>query len=133
MVNLTECVWVAIENVHVHSGLRSPRIDITGGIRDGSTVSLKIVSDVAPEKRTVAVDDELAALRASVEAGDIEGGLRKEGKTGMKKIAAVCTNVSFLFSEDNKFVVSFELPSDLKAMLREVEAIAGVVDVHSSR
>ncbi len=133
LVNLTECVWVAIENVHVHSGLRSPKIDISGGIRDGSTIALTIVSDVSPEKRTSAAESELSHLRESVAAGDIEGGLRKEGKTGMKKISAVATNVTFNFADENKFIVSFELPCDQKALLRKVSETVGCEVVHSSR
>src|SRR5690606_37033786 len=72
LVNLTECVWVIIENARTHSGIRSPEIEISGETAGADTVRFRIVTQCAQGTKTSQVEGELDLLRAKIAAGEID-------------------------------------------------------------
>ncbi len=126
LVNLTECVWVIIENARTHSGIRSPEIEISGETAGADTVRFRIVTQCAQGTKTSQVEGELDLLRAKIAAGEIDEAQRREGKSGLMKVASVARSISFGFeSSSNAFVVEVELEHRLDNILRTVSTAAG--------
>lgn len=111
LVFLHDVIFISLDNARVHSGLKSPEIDI------------EVIPDLASERFVINVacsarqsvkaeaERKLAVIRDNITKGELHSKTKIEGGSGLYKIAAVVKqtskgHLSFGFREDGKFEVN---------------------------
>lgn len=108
LVFVHDVVFVGLGNARKHSGMKSPKVDVTAQWNEAdSTLSLVVVSDCRPSFRA---DKERQAnvIRKMIEEGSHDRRTRTEGGSGFAKLAAVVTqsdrgSIKFAFTAEGRF------------------------------
>jgi hypothetical protein len=113
---ISDIVWVAIDNVCLRSDIpKNANLDIHMSIDESKEIiKLEFISDVAPKvpERNM---DKVQQIRKEIMEGSFKEGLKREGKSGLKKIAAIVLrpknggNIEFNF-QGLKFHFKVEMP-----------------------
>ncbi|WP_446941417.1 hypothetical protein [Pseudomonas aeruginosa] len=111
LVFLHDVLFISLDNARIHSGLKSPEIEIEV---NPDLASERFVINVACSARqSVKVDAErkLAVIRENITKGELHSKTKIEGGSGLYKIAAVVKqsskgHLSFGFREDGKFEIN---------------------------
>jgi hypothetical protein len=109
---VTEVIFVALDNVRRHSGLRRPaRIDIRCVANvDEEVLEIEVISDAAEQARGPNETKRLEEIRTLIQSGALEKRTRREGGSGFIKLAAMVRQASkgrleFGFLESGRFRV----------------------------
>jgi len=115
---LADIFWIAIDNACTHSGIpQGVRIWIdvrcTGS---ADPIEICIRNEIAPSARSHQATMNVSQIRSDIEKRRLQEGLRVEGKSGIKKIAAMVYSVEgglleFGYSNCGTFDLRVEIPS----------------------
>jgi hypothetical protein len=116
---LSDILWIAIDNACTHSGFASqvPIKLVVKYDEVGKTISIDIENMVDPTVHDAAWTENINSLIEDIEKRRTSNGLRVEGRSGLKKIAAMAFSVeggNFSFGVRNhgaKFGVSVVIPT----------------------
>lgn len=108
LVFVHDVMFVALGNIYRHSGVENPRVSVTTEITD-NTYSIRVVSDITPKNIQQKID-KLDEIRNLICERKFERRTRKEGGSGLLKIAAVALqdplgNIDF-YVEGDTFVLN---------------------------
>ena len=87
---ITDTIFIALDNIKQHSGIRvRPRVVIkcTEGVGNDDLMRLEVVSAVA-RSRISETEEKLANIRNIISKGDVEKRVRREGGSGLLKLAS---------------------------------------------
>lgn len=87
LVFVHDVMFVALGNIYRHSGVETPNVSVTAEITE-STFSIRVISDFS-SKNTQQSLDKLNEIRNLINEKKFERRTRKEGGSGLLKIAAV--------------------------------------------
>lgn len=112
---LADVLLVVLGNVHTKSGVsEGARVSISTAIIESKGVlSISIKSQIASDIKHVN-EARVASIREEIREGRIEQSLRREGESGLKKLAAIVGqsengNLEFGFASGSEFFVNVEL------------------------
>ncbi len=118
LVMVNEIIWVALENVHLRSGVEgNPWVRIEAAVLpDEEVLSVKVFSEVSPGIRCAETEQKLAAMRDSISNGSFRDLVRKEGNSGFFKIASQVSEsprgrIKFGFDDHETFCIEVDLGS----------------------
>jgi hypothetical protein len=107
---LTDAIFIALDNVKGHSGLRkAPKVNISCGVDDeGEMLTLVVTNTVDLQVRTPGVESRLQELRNQIGARTLGKTARTEGGSGFLKLAAALQHsaegeLQFGFSGSDEF------------------------------
>lgn len=109
LVFVHDVLFVALDNVRAHSECKKPKVSINvqANIENG-TLTIKVQSDTKLQNRAKH-DEELRRIRQLIEIGNFGPYTRREGGSGLLKLAAVVLRqsakgqIDFGFTEDGQF------------------------------
>lgn len=108
LVFVHDVLFIALDNVRLHSGLKKPKISISVKPDfENSILILEILSESKSQLRHKH-EGNLSEIRQMILGGNVERRTRLEGRSGILKIAAVVQQtkqgkIDFGFNEDNYF------------------------------
>lgn len=110
LVFVNDVLFVALDNVHAHSGLRSPHIAVSVAPNlKGGTLQIEVISDSKAQIRErEALESRLGEIRKLIDAGQAPSKTRQEGGSGLLKLAAVVSQspkgkLEFGFLDSRRF------------------------------
>ncbi|RLA43683.1 MAG: hypothetical protein DRR42_21395, partial [Gammaproteobacteria bacterium] len=109
LIFLHDVLFVALDNVRAHSGLKKPKIAITARIdQQRETLELAITSDVSRNVDLDLAERNIADIQAQIDKKEFESKTSIEGGSGFVKLAAVATqhpmgNIEFGFQNGDEF------------------------------
>ena len=116
LVLLTDAIFVALDNVKWRSGIKKNasvwiNCDVS---EDDGCIHLNVRSQVAPGIRNPDAEKKLQEIRELIQAGHVGKRARKEGGSGLLKLAAALRHsaggsLSFGFLDDQEFELSLRL------------------------
>lgn len=88
LIFLHDVIFVALDNVRAHSGIKKPKIDILAQVNiEDETFLVEVRSETKTYNRLI-LENDLNEIRNLISAGLFESRTRKEGKSGFLKLAA---------------------------------------------
>ncbi len=108
LVFIHDTLFIALDNVRAHSGLKNPKIRIGVTYNDNAeTLTLEIRSKFKPQNR-IGKERDLREVRQTIDAGHVSRRTRREGGSGFLKLNAVVKQSSkglleFGFTDDDDF------------------------------
>lgn len=114
---LADIFWVAIDNACTHSGIPHGveiSVDVQCLGNDGA-LQIHIVNKISPSAKSRGAIDKVNGIRDDIEKRRLQEGLKVEGKSGIKKIAAMVYSaqngkLEFGYSEPSTFILHVEIP-----------------------
>jgi hypothetical protein len=113
---ITDAVFIALDNVKGHSGLKKPSTVHIDCSLDSSGKALKLIirNTINPKIRNRETEDRLAQLRTRINSRILGGTARTEGGSGFLKLAAALQqsaegSLEFGFTETDEFCVVLNL------------------------
>ena len=93
LVFVHDVVFVALDNVRAHSGLKKPKVDMhVQPNPDDGALTIEVISDAKPQNR-IAKEKTLSDIRNLIDGGNVGRRTRREGGTGFLKLAVCGTPV----------------------------------------
>lgn len=108
LVFVHDVLFTAIDNARAHSGHQNPKIVVKVIARkESGTLDVEVLCEAVQEMRAVK-EEYLKEIRHIIETGNFGRRTRKEGKSGILKLAAVAQqsskgNILFGFTDDEQF------------------------------
>lgn len=109
LVFVHDVLFVALDNVRAHSEFKKPKVNVNVQANtENGTLTIKVQSDAKVQSR-VKHDDELRRIRHLIESGNFGPHTRREGGSGLLKLAAVVLRqsskgrIDFGFIENSQF------------------------------
>ena len=108
LVIIHDTLFTALDNIRMHSGLKTPRVEVSiGHNSERGTLSIVVVSDCRPQQRAIA-ERKLREIQKLVDGGEMTRRTRREGGSGLLKLFAVTQQsdrgqIDFGFVEGGRF------------------------------
>jgi hypothetical protein len=89
LVFVHDVIFIALDNIHRHSELKKPRVDINVQVDEtAGTLEIEVLSDTRTQQQRDTKERALAELRRIIDAKAVGIRTKREGRSGFLKIAA---------------------------------------------